>query len=282
MDLDSLRLKTVSQLADSEKTFLRENVDKLTEEDKSAYSSFLNVEEEILSEEQQETEGDNAESEKEQEGKDESEAPKGFQFETEEQAKEFVRKNLAETEKARAEALEEARTPEERRLIQDDNWKPKNWDEAAKTFVKIAKDEIKEEQVAATKRSEANAQRLENEWQELRKENKLEDITTKKGREAHDKIVDIALKHGKKTFRDAYALYSIIPVDKGGGYDSVVVQQQQQQDVIASQRKAASKIGGQNPGSPATKSNSPLKAITYEDMHGKPRSRVLKEALSNG
>lgn len=295
MDLNELKLKMSSQLSDSEKDFIRQNSDKLNDEDKEAYADFLNVEPESNFE----TPENGSES-----GGEEPPAPvatpeppvetppasTGYQFKSEEEAQEFVRK---EFERQKQAAVDAAKTPEEKKWVED-NWKPKNWNEGIKTAAEAAADIIEERQAARAKAIEDHNKAVEADWQNLRTEAKLPDIRNEDGTEnpeglkIHNAILDIGVKFGKKNWKDAYEVYKIVPVEHGGGYVSANGTPPSTSEAAAilaksktdAAKKAAAKLGGNNTGTEAGKGNSPLKPLTYEEMKSKSSAKILREAIS--
>jgi hypothetical protein len=295
MDLNKLRLKTASQLNDAERTFIREHSADLTDEDKSAYADFLTPSENAG---EPENGGEAGAAGEGNVGTGEGEGASGggetptpaptpptepsYQFKTEEEAKAFVQKTLAEEKQK---AIDAATTPEEKKYVEE-NWKPKNWNEAFKTAAEAAADLVEQRQQAQAKKIEEHNKKVEAEWQALRTEHKLEDVTTEAGLKIHNAIVDIGVKFGRKNFKDAYEAYMMIPKEKGGGYevpvsDAAAVLAKQKADKLAEQKKVAAKVGGQNPGAGSVKGNAPLKPISYEDMKTKSKSKLIKEALAS-
>jgi len=280
-NLDEVRLKTVSQLSEDDKTFLNQNVDKLTDEDKEAYSSVLSVSETPVTPEAPATPEIPAT----------PETP--YTFKSEEDAKAFVTKQLDEKKKKEDQdakdkqaAIDAAKTPEEKKYVED-TWKPKNWNEGIKTAAEAAADIVEQRQKAKEKETEENGKRLAREWGDVSKENKIPSLETKEGRSIHDQVVKLALQHGKTNFKDAYQLWSQTPKEFGGGYDPIKVAEKIQKDEAEKKekaeaeerRKAAAKIGGQNQGAGSIKGSGPLKPMSYEDMK-KGRNKVIKEALN--
>lgn len=296
MDLDQIRLKTSSQLDDNERDFIRENQDKLTDEDKDAYASFLNVEEtsgEEASETVQDSKGQEVPSEEGEAAPVSPVAPEpptpptdSFSFKSEEEAKEFIRKQSEENERQKQAAIDAAQSPEEKKWVED-NWKPKTWNEGIKTVKDIVKQELKEEQ--EEERVKAEGVRLAKEWDEIVAEKQLPNLSTNEGRAIHDSVVRFGIAAKKQNFKDAYEVWEKVPKQFGGGLDETVsppadpvVQAQEEQKAKAeAARKAASKLGGQNPGGPTggSRGSSPLKSISYEDLK-KGRGKLIKEALN--
>lgn len=285
MDLDKVKLKTVNQLSEDDKKLLNDNVDKLTDEDKTAYSSVL-VSGEGASEEGESSEGNDTNSQNQDGGEDSSEAPaseskteepQAVAFKTEAEAKEFVRKELESQKQA---AIDAATTPEEKKWVED-NWKPKDWNEGIKTAAEAAADIIEERQKEREKKGEENAKRLEKDWQSVRTTNKLPDRSTPEGKEIHDSMVKLAVKYGKKSFSEVYELWSQTPKEFGGGYDPVgaakKIEDERKKTEVNDRKAAAARLTKQNPGAGSVKGSGSLN-ITYEDIK-KPRAKLLREAL---
>lgn len=279
-DIEKLKLKTTSQLDDNEKQYLIDNVDKLNDEDREAYSDFLiaddipntdenTITQETTGEENQPT--DQAGEDTGDGGQNNNEPQKEYVFESEEDAKNFVLKVQQEQEAAKKAAIDAATTPAEKKYVEE-NWVPDDWNVALKKAVEIAKKEIREEDAAVVKKQEDNAKRLENEWQDLRKLHNLPERNTDEGRQIHDGIVTLGIKHGKTNFKDAYDLWSIVPKDKGGGYDPVAAVQEakkaESKQKISAQKKVASKLGGQAPETSVKSANGGnLETPDYNTLH---------------
>lgn len=272
MDLDKLKLKTTTQLTPDEKLFIKENEDKLTDEDKDAYSDFL-VEtpaEENLDEGSEENDGS---SEENTEGGEnaESEQPKPLVFNTEDDAKKFVQETVnALTEKQKQDRqveIDAAKTPEEKRYVEE-NWKPKDWNEGIKTTVDATIKALDEREKTQKEEHDAQAQKFASEWDGIVKANNLPKRGTKEGDEVLKKVYDIGIKYKQPTFTDAFDLYNKLPVTQGGAFGS--------KSRNTSQREAASKVAGQTPSDGVTKTAAPK---SYQELKGKTPSQLMRDAL---
>lgn len=276
-DLDRVRLKTSEQLDEGEKNYIKENISSLTDEDKDAYKDFLQVQETPI-EENQPGEQDATGSETPPEGGNGGETAKppvtpSFSFKSEEEAREFVRKQTEENERQKQEAINKATTPEQKKYVEE-NWKPKDWDEGIRKTVEIAKKEIREEMEEA--RQKEIGVKLQKEWEDLAKEKKIPALTTKEGKAIHDNIIKYGIAAGKQTFKDAYSVWERIPKEFGGGLEPGAkppVDPSEAAKVLAAQKKAASKIGGQNTG---TKPGDSGLKVSYADLH---KARSTEELL---
>lgn len=297
LNLDTVRLKMASELDEKEKAFIRENVNDLTDEDRDAYGEILRNGD--AAQEENETEIDpgtpdtqTSESEASETSTTpeptESTTPSRYSFESEEEAAAFVRKQLEENEKQKQAAIDAASTPAEKKWVED-NWKPKNWNEGIKTAAEAAADLVEERQRARAEAVDKQNQKIEADWQALRKENNLPDIrnedgsVNEEGLAIHNSIVDLAKKHGKTNFKDAYDLWAIVPKDKGGGYeipasDAGAALAEERKRKANEAKNAAAKLGAQNQGAGSVKGSSSLKPATYEDLK-KPQSKLIKEAF---
>lgn len=310
MDLDQLRLKTASQLSDPEKDFIKENNDKLTQEDKDAYASFLAPEENGSSDagdsgdgrtdaggtvdngagnggEGGSAAGDGGDGGASGAGAGESAQPPAHVFKTEEEIQAYVKEEIAKNEKEKQAAIDAAATPEEKKYVED-NWKPENWNKGISTIKDIVKKELKEEDEA--ERVKEVGKKLDAEWEELSKEKNIPALTTKEGREIHSSIINYGRASGKQNFHDAYEVWATVPKKFGGGLETVtaqtdaaaeekkVVDEKAKKDA-AERRAAAGKIEGQNQGAGSVKGAASLSPISYEDLK-QPRSKLLKKALS--
>lgn len=310
LNLEKLRLKTAGQLKDNERTFIKEHAAELTDEDKEAYSVFLDTAPDAGGGEGQPSAGAADAGASAGSGGDAggggneggnpaangtpSEAQPAYVFKTEEEAQNFVKKQIAQDKQA---AIDAAATPAEKKWVED-NWKPKDWNQGIQTAAEAAVAIMEEKQKKAAEAADAHNKRVEADWQALRTEAKLNDIKNDDGTvntdalKVHDAIVEIGTKFGKKNFKDAYEVYMMVPTDKGGGYvvtpgetppptpsEAGAALAKQKADKIAAQKKAAAKLGGQNPGSAAQGGGGAGFKPAYEDLKLS-RSKLIKRALA--
>ncbi len=269
MDLDKIKLKTAEQLIDTEKEFLRANIDKLNEEDKEAYKDI------IIPPEPETSTPEEPENLETHEPETSTPEDKKFTFSNEEEAREFVRKQTEENERAKQAAIDAAKTPAEKKYV-DENWRPKNWDEAVKLAVKHAKEEIRKED--EENRQKQISQSLQKQWEDLAIEKKLPDIKTKEGRTIHDNIVKYGIATNKHTFQEAYDVWLKVPKEIGGGFNpddktTLPITPSDAGKILAQQKKVASKIGGQNSG---VKPAGTAGKISYDKLH---KARTTEELL---
>lgn len=307
MDLDKLRLKTAGQLSTPEKEFVKQHVAELTDEDKDAYAIFLDSPADEGSGEGKPSvgaadaggtpsgEGDAGGSADQGGGTPSGNQP-AYVFKTEEDAQKFVKDQIAQNEKDKQAAIDAAATPAEKKWVED-TWKPNNWNEGIKTAAEAAVQIMEDKQKKAVEAANEHNKRVEADWQALRTEAKLADLKNEDGTDnveaikVHDAIVAIGTKMGKKNFKDAYEVYMMIPTDKGGGYvvtpgetppptpsEAGAALAKQKADKIAAQKKAAAKIGGQNPGSPSQGGAGTGYKPTYDDLKLS-RAKLIKRAL---
>lgn len=290
-DLEKLKLKTADQLDDAQRNFIIEHRSELNEEDEEAYASFLNVQEDDGNEDSSTEQSDTTtaaantdtsddESNNGEEEKPVQESKPSFSFQSEEEAKEFVKNLQKEQEEEKQKAIDAAKTPEEKRYVEE-NWKPQDWNEGIKTAVKIAKEEIKAEQ--QEEQRQAVATRLQQEWETLSKEKGLPSDKTPEGKAIHDSIVRFGIAANKQTFTDAYEVWSQVPKAFGGGLEVAVkaegdkAEQDKKKEQVNKQKKVAAKIGGQNDGQGAGKAGN-LPTATYEQAQkAKSTDQLLKE-----
>lgn len=296
MDLEKVRWKTVSQLDDSEKEFLRQNADKLNDEEKDAFKDFLTPDNPTPPADQtgkgEGGEGNNQGSQGAQdaggqapasgaEGGQPTAPATGYQFKSEEEAAAFVKKQLDENEKAKKAAIDAAATPAEKKWVED-NWKPKTWNEGIKTAAEAAVEIMENRQKEREKKANEARERAEKDWQALKTKYSLPELTTDEGIKIHNQIVDIGLKHGKKNFQEAYDLWSIIPTDKGGGYkipasEAGAALAEQKKKQVAEQKKVAAKMGGGGgEGNQQPSGGGSLDTPDYKQLH---EARSVRELL---
>ena len=282
MDLDKLRLKTSDELNTDEKEFIKQNVDKLDDEDKEAYANFL-----VDQSESEESPAAGTETPAAGEGSggnagagnggSQPQTPPatgGYTFKNEDEAKAFVAKTLKEQkEKEEADkqkAIDAAKTPEEKKYVED-NWKPKDWNEALKVATKAAMDAIREETRNETAKQEETRKKFEEEWDGIVEKNKLPKRDTEEGTKILRQVYEIGIKYHQPNFTTAYELWSSIPTDKGGGLDTG-------KGIISknsAQRQAAARVAGNTPSGQQGKTMSPK---SYQELHGKSDSQLIREA----
>lgn len=301
-DINKLKLKTAQQLNDGEKDFIRNNQDKLNDEDKDAYSSFLTAD--IPSPEGTEGESSNseggsensagqesAEGGNESEGEDSrpsggggdgSESTGAFTFKSEQEAREWVKKVKDEDDAAKQKAIDAATTPEEKKYVED-NWKPKDWNEGLRTAVKIAKEEIKAE--AEEERIQKNFEKFDREWKTLSKERNIPSLDTVEGRKIHAQIIGIMRGYGLTTFKSGYEKWAkiegidVTAGDQSGQQNNETVVTTDKQKISA-QKAAAAKIGGQNAGAGSVKGSGSIKAPNAADIRNKSTNKLIREGLA--
>lgn len=280
MDLDALKLKTSDELSDPEKDFLRSNVDKLNDEDKEAYADFLSVT----------PDGGGDDGANNNDAGNEPPAPPappadgneppaptppapqaGLVFKDEEEAKAFVAKTVAEEQqKQKQAAIDAAKTPEEKRWVED-NWMPKTWNEGIQVAVDAALKAVDERNQKQTKEQEDKKKVLEEEWDGIVTANKLPARGTEEGAKVLKAVYDIGLKYQQPNFTKAYELYSQIPTTQGGG-----LQVTPQKKDTSANREAASRIAGNTPAGDSGKGVAPK---SYQDLHNKTQSQLIRDAM---
>jgi hypothetical protein len=303
MDPKQIKLKLSSQLNDNDKQYIREHSDQFSDEDREAWKDALGSAGEAAAVVEPETPAAPAAVEPAApvtpEPAAQPQTPQGgFTFANEDEAKAYVAK-LFDAEKQKA--IDAARTPEEKKYVED-TWKPKNWNESIKTTAEAAADILEQRQQLRNKQVEEHNKKVEADWQSLRTEHKLKDIDDAEGLKVHDAIIAIGAKYGKKNFKDAYEAYLTIPAEFGGGYKpktetpapadpatpapaaaAPTVTTSEAAAILAKSKseaakKAASKVGGNNPGTNAKPGNAGIKPISYEDLKKSP-SKLLREAM---
>lgn len=283
MDLEKLKLKTSSQLLPEEKEFIKQNQDKLNDEDKEAYADFLaedtdevvddssgdaSVDDENADDTTEEAADDNASTD--DETKEPQETKSVFQFNSEDEAKDFVKKIQEEDAAKKKAAIEAAQTPEEKRYIEE-NWKPIDWNDAAVRLTDVVMQRIEEKTQAEQKAIEDSNKKLDAEWLELSKQHSIPDRTTDEGKKIHDSVVQVAIRYNLSTFHDAYDLWSKIATDQGGGYkisasEAGATLAEKKKEQVSTQKKVASKINTNNQGS-GQKQTGNLQTPDYDTLH---------------
>lgn len=272
MEINQLKLKTSDQLRDDERAFLKENIDQLNDEDKEAYADFLGIEAAPAAEEEM-VEPVGEEEAPPVESAPVTEAPPVV-FKSEEEARAFVEKTVAEkNEREKQLAIDAAKTPEQKKYV-DDNWKPESWNEGISVIGKSLKEELKAELKEDAKKEAdaelANQKALRKQWDDVVEKNKLPTLETPEGMKVMNEVVELGKKYGQRTFSDAYELYSQMPMSAGGGLDVAAVKKAQGE----SRRQAAAKVSGNTA---ATDMKKPLVA-NYQALHGKSQSQLIRDA----
>lgn len=279
LDLEKVKLKTYEQLSENERAFVVENKDSLNSEDLEAYAPLFTKNEEVVETPSEEAgaQGENTEGQGEGGEEDPNAKPateekpvnEGYAFKSEEEAREFVQKQLIESEKAKQAAIAAASTQEEKERI-DKEWKPSDWLHAKKVLGSELKEEIKADlkKEAEERRQQEIGQQLQKEWEALAKEKGLPSDKTEKGKAIHDSIVNFGVAAKKTTFKEAYEVWSKVPEQFGGGLKAAAEAEAKQEDKkqVSEQKKAAAKIGGQNSGA-GTKPVKTAGTVEYNKLH---------------
>lgn len=274
-DLDKLKLKTSSELDSDEKEFIKQNRDKLDEEDIDAYKDFLTdalpaEDEEDSSESDQSGDGDGTG--EDAGGEKPPVTPETRTFKTEEEIKEFVVKTLTEQQKEeKQKAIDAATTVEEKKWV-DENWRPKDWNEGIKTLKDIIKEELKEDTKKSEREQVEKVELVKKEWDTITKKNKLPKRDTEEGKKILQGVYDIGTKFGQTSLTNSYELWKAIPTDQGGGRDIGAIKKEKANE----QRKAAAKISGDSPGGQKVSTVAPK---NYQELRGKTQSQLIRDAL---
>ncbi len=278
MDLDQLRLKTSEELNPDEKLFIKQNEDKLTDEDKDAYADFLGTTNDDSGNGQDDSgqgaDGDGAGDSGDSGSGDGSAGdvtpPPGLVFKDEDEAKAFVAKTVAEEqEKQKQAAIDAAKTPEDKKYVEE-NWKPKDWNEGIKVAVQAALDAVEEKKVTETKVQEAARKAYEAEWDGIVTANNLPKRDTEEGKKVLKAVYDVGVKYSQPTFTKAYELYKTLPTSAGGALELG------EKGKSNPNRQAAGKVSGNTPNQSNGNSIAPK---TYQDLHGKTQSQLIRDAL---
>jgi hypothetical protein len=256
MDLEVVRWKTADDLDPEEAAFLRENVDKLNQEELDAFAEVLK-EPEAEEEELEATGTGGEEEEKEEEEVEEKEEEKkpDAQYLTKDEANEFVQKALADREAAKKDA--ETGTAEEKAAKQEilklfpDGYKPTDPNEFASKIVEALTPILTQKtienigQMNAAQRKQfddANA-RLDAEYTEIAKKNGLPELSSEKGQLINGQLATVAAKYGIDNYHEAYELWSKLPAQYGGGFSVADEEKAQKKEALKGQKKAASMVG---------------------------------------
>lgn len=275
-ELDKLLLRTADQLDDKERDFIKQNVDKLNDEDKEAYASFL-TEEEPEAPAQPETPADPEKPEEPEAPATPAtpEAPTTFTFKTEEEVKEFVKKQLEEEKRLEKEKAEKEKQAAEGKRFVPDGYQPKDWNEAYKNTDEMIEKKLEERE------QKRIAKRLEDEWKDLSKEKNLPSLETTEGKQIHDNIVKFGVAAGKQTFKEAYDVWATVPKSFGGGFDPEAkkepTNEPSAEDKLKKQKQAASKVGGANDGTPARQPGGITLPSYKQVKESKSTNQLLKE-----
>lgn len=304
LKLADVRNKTpaLDDFSDEEISILREHKEELTSDEKQAFSSFLvEDEEEIDTEENEDTEEKENQTESEEDvdtdkggadgGKkasdpesEEGKERKPLVFKTEEEARSYVDKLYEEKQKRAQTDEERASLSEERKKILDPiNWFPEGYKAdnpgqfAKDLWAKMSQAAQVEQQMSQEKRQE-----YEDQYNELIKEGAVPPLDTEEGKEVRKNIANLGIAHGKSNFREAYALWSMIPEDKGGGYkiggNDNSEENEAKKQAKREQKKAASKVGGGSKGSSdVSKGKTGLK---YSELKETSLDDLIDKALS--
>jgi hypothetical protein len=263
--LDDLLLYTAEELDPDQKAFIKQHQDELGEEDKSAYSTFLNepVEEETEEIIPQPEITPPAESEV---------APPPVTpeeprvFKTQEEIDAYMDSKLPK-------APEEPKPSVQDKIKQilPDDYKPETPTELYAKF--------KEALVLETKDDEERAnqiqQQFDKQYLEVVTKNNLPDPKTDTGKQVKEQIRDLGIRYKANSYNEAYDLWSKLPQKFGGGldYQPPTPEPEPKPDLSEQKRRAA--MANAIPGGDGGGSSN--KGLSYSDLAGKDLDTLLEE-----
>jgi hypothetical protein len=276
MDLKDLLLYTSEELSPEQRNFVREHQDELSEEDKQAYSSFLNAsaEEEVetVVEDPYHTEEKVAETPTEVTPQANTEEPKVFK--TQEEIDAYVKEVIAKSTPP-APATPEPTTPATPTPVKDDELKALRPEIATKYFpegytpanpVEYANRTmaaLKEQAVLEENEQTARSNAFNKQYLDLATERKLPDPTTEEGVKVKSQITELGIKYKANNYAEAYDLWSKIPSSFGGGLD---YKPEEKKSDMAEQKKLAGMVGGGGNDKPTGASNMPYNTLRDTSM----------------
>lgn len=221
MELDEIRVKDPTELSEEEGTFLKENMDDLTEEEVDTFSTILADKEE--DKEEDKIEDKDEDEEKEVIFKDQD----SFNAAVDSRLKE-----LQEEEKQKEEAAKKAEANKDSRLFPEE-YKPKDWDEFAKQFLGIVR---QDREIYTRQQREKMAEidkKLDAETEDLRKiDPTIPAVGTKERGDFDKSLAEVMIQNPEiRTITGAYAAYK--EKQRGGEKDKEV-----------EKKKVATKVGG--------------------------------------
>lgn len=233
-NINYLTLKSADELDDNEKSFIVENIDKLNDEDKQNYASFLPSQDTATPEKIQEPVNSQVDEQK----------PEAVTFKTQDEIDKYFEEKYGNRLKSIEEKVAPPEVPQEVKYL---DGTPESWDDIDKAIKKAQEDAVekaskkleeKEQEKARLEQARVEAiKTLQGQYSEIAKKDNLPDITTKEGQERFSQLVKFGSDHNKDDINQAYDLWSKIPKKFGGGYDDGNIN-------LKVQKKAATLING--------------------------------------
>ena len=247
---EDIRLKTAEELDDSDKALLKEKWGDLTDEEKEAFKEAVNPEEK-------------------KEEKEEAFAFKSKE-EFEKAVGERVEQTIEQREKDRKEAEEKAKKPAEERFFPED-YKAKDWNEAAEKMYPQFRERFVKEQQDVSKKTQETLDKINKGFDEeidtLAGEDKTIPAKGTKDRETFEAdLFQIGVDYkGVTTMTDAYKIYKATHGTHG--------KEEEKEEVGTRQRDLASKVG--KSGGEGTE----IKARKYSEISRRSMDDLLEEDL---
>ncbi len=282
--LDDIRKnpKEVEEYSEDEKSFIREHANELDDEEKWAFSPFLNPDTSDVTDDEESTENPQPDEDgKGEEIEEETPAevtppvqPDVVAFKSKEEIDAYVAKVVEERQQKAEESGEEP--PKEPVKLFDDSFVPKNANEFAAEFLEKAAPLLAERQAEMTKRERDEVERINKDFDEqytkVAQEKGLPALETPEGQEVNKQIAMLSATYGVDNYNDGYDLWSRTAKEFGGGYESAPVAPVKQD--MSAQKQAASRIG-KSSGEGRTKNSSQ----NYQDIHNTSLDSLLEKSL---
>lgn len=268
MDLKELLLKTAGELEPEERDFIKENKDKLSDEDVNAYSSFLEADETPAQEEPPIT-PPAPEATPEQPAQEE---PKVFKTQAEIDAylEEKTKSNQPPAPVAPTvtpTAYDPSKAPVIRPEVAEkyfpEGYVPANPVEYANRMTAALAEQAQIEQSAVEERN----RKFDEEYRGIVTKNNLPDPTTEEGQKVRNQIINIGVKYHSQNYQEAFDLYSSLPPEKGGIFNAAPAKP----DMTEQKRVAGMTGSGSSGGGDAPKTS----GVSYEDIHSKSMDQLL-------
>src|SRR3990167_1716332 len=285
MDLDEILLKQPDELSEEETSFLKKNEDKLSPENKEAYSSVLVEPADIKKEGEEKLEEEPKEEKKEKEDKEEptsEEKEEVLEIKTKKDLDNYLEEKRKEWKSEGATKKEVEEKKEELVQIFKEGELPKDWNDYSTRLIKYLHDHPEKLAKSLIPSLQAEFQRIteeekkvvdsynkkyDTEYDALAKEGKLPARDTKEGQVIDAKLAQLSIEYNLPDYKAAYDLWVKIPEEFGGGYGVKTSK-------MSAQKSRAGQVSGSSKGVSSTKSSRP-----YKDTHTKSMDDFLENEL---
>lgn len=254
LDLEKVRLLPLENIGTAEIAFLNEHKAELDAEEKAAFVGFLTPDPEVIAAP--------VIPEPETPTPPVTPAPaiNPDEFIKKEEMASYIEDKRKEWEAANVSKAEQDKKEAEIKQLYKEGELPTDWNDfgnkvidsaVEKVFAQLNKqnEDAKAAAAATEKEREKVLAGFQAEFATLEKDGKIPNVGTEEGKKVMEQIFKVGMDNGKVTVTEAYALWSQLPEEFGGGYKTGNTAEKQR---LNKQKEAAGKVGGGTTAPPAT------------------------------